>query len=201
MDPGVDALSALTQGATTQSTVCDPLIQAKSTLSTPESDWRPVSWPTADSWDETGLTMIALIQRVSEARVTVDGTITGAIKRGLLVLLAVQPEDDGATAARLAERVLTYRVFPDENERMNRSLLDAGLELLAVPQFTLAADTRKGTRASFTRAAPPEPGRRYFDCFVAECAKKLPSVETGLFGANMQVQLVNDGPVTFWLEA
>lgn len=145
--------------------------------------------------------MIALIQRVSQASVTVDGRVTGAIRRGLLVLLAVQPDDSEATAARLAERVLTYRVFPGEGDRMNRSLLDEGLELLAVPQFTLAADTRKGTRASFTRAAAPEVGKHYFDQFVAECAKRLPAVETGVFGANMQVKLVNDGPVTFWLEA
>ena len=145
--------------------------------------------------------MIALIQRVSEASVTVDGEITGAIAQGLLVLLAVQPEDDESTVLRLAERVLTYRVFPDENDRMNRSLIDTGFELLVVPQFTLAADTRKGTRASFTRAAPPEAGKHYFDRFVAECGKKLSTVETGVFGANMQVKLVNDGPVTFWLEA
>jgi D-tyrosyl-tRNA(Tyr) deacylase len=145
--------------------------------------------------------MIALIQRVSEASVTIDDEVTGAIRRGLLVLLAVQPDDNAKTAARLAERVLTYRVFPDDDDRMNRSLLDERFELLAVPQFTLAADTRKGTRASFTRAATPEVGKLYFELFVAECAKKLPAVETGIFGANMKVRLVNDGPVTFWLEA
>lgn len=145
--------------------------------------------------------MIALIQRVSEASVAVDGEIIGAIRRGLLVLLAVQPGDSDATAARLAERVLTYRVFPDENDRMNRSLIDDGLELLAVPQFTLAADTRKGTRPSFTKAAPPDVGKQYFERFVAECTKDLPAIETGVFGANMQVKLTNDGPVTFWLEA
>jgi D-tyrosyl-tRNA(Tyr) deacylase len=145
--------------------------------------------------------MIALIQRVSEASVSVDGQVIGAIRRGLLVLLAVQPDDTDATATRLAERVLTYRVFPDENDRMNRSLLDDGLELLAVPQFTLAADTRKGTRPGFTKAAPPDVGKRYFDRFVTECTKSLPAVETGEFGANMQVKLTNDGPVTFWLEA
>ncbi len=145
--------------------------------------------------------MIALIQRVTEASVAVDGEVVGAIGRGLLVLLAVQPDDSDRTAARLAERVLTYRVFPDENDRMNRSLVDDDLELLAVPQFTLAADTRKGTRASFTRAAPPELGRLYFDRFVAECGKVLPAVATGKFGANMQVTLTNDGPVTFWIEA
>lgn len=145
--------------------------------------------------------MIALIQRVSEASVTVDGDVTGEIRRGLLVFLAVQPDDTGITAARLAERVLTYRVFPDDSDRMNRSLLDEGLELLTVPQFTLAADTRKGTRASFTRAAPPEVGKKYFEQFVADCRKSLGAVETGNFGASMQVKLVNDGPVTFWLEA
>ena len=145
--------------------------------------------------------MIALIQRVSEASVSVDGQVIAAIRRGLLVLVAVQPDDADATAARLAERVLTYRVFPDDDDRMNRSLLDDGLELLAVPQFTLAANTRKGTRPSFTKAAPPDVGKRYFDRFVTECAKSLPAVATGEFGANMQVKLNNDGPVTFWLEA
>jgi D-tyrosyl-tRNA(Tyr) deacylase len=145
--------------------------------------------------------MIALIQRVSEASVTVDGSVVGEIGRGLLVLLAVQPDDSEKTAARLAERVLTYRVFPDENDRMNRSLVDDGLELLVVPQFTLAADTRKGTRPSFTRAAPPELGNQLFERFVAECGEVLPTVATGIFGANMKVKLVNDGPVTFWLEA
>ena len=132
---------------------------------------------------------------------TVDGSVVGEIGRGLLVLLAVQPDDSEKTAARLAERVLTYRVFPDENDRMNRSLVDDGLELLVVPQFTLAADTRKGTRPSFTRAAPPELGNQLFERFVAECGEVLPTVATGIFGANMKVKLVNDGPVTFWLEA
>jgi D-tyrosyl-tRNA(Tyr) deacylase len=145
--------------------------------------------------------MIALIQRVSEASVTVDNEVAGQIRRGLLAFLAVQPDDTGATAVRLAERVLTYRVFPDESDRMNRSLVDEDLALLAVPQFTLAADTRRGTRASFTRAATPEVGKQYFDQFVTECRKGLATVETGVFGANMEVKLVNDGPVTFWLEA
>jgi len=145
--------------------------------------------------------MISLIQRVSEASVTVEGTVTGRIGRGLLVLLAVQPDDSHATIARMAERVLTYRVFPDDQDRMNRSLLDEGYELLVVPQFTLAADTRKGTRASFTKAAAPAKGREFFDRFVAKCRENLPGVETGVFGADMQVALINDGPVTFWLEA
>jgi len=145
--------------------------------------------------------MIALIQRVSDASVAIDGKVAGTIRRGLLVLLAVQPDDKDATASRLAERVLTYRVFPDADDRMNRSLIDEGLELLVVPQFTLAADTRSGTRPGFTRAAPREMGARYFERFVAECGKTLPAVESGVFGANMQVKLTNDGPVTFWLEA
>jgi D-tyrosyl-tRNA(Tyr) deacylase len=145
--------------------------------------------------------MISLLQRVSDASVTVEGEVTGRIGRGLLVFLAVQPDDNEKTVDRMAERVLTYRVFPDEAGRMNRSLLDEGLELLVVPQFTLAADTRKGTRASFTRAASPDKGRAYFDVFVAACEKSLPAVETGVFGADMKVSLLNDGPVTFWLEA
>ncbi len=145
--------------------------------------------------------MIALIQRVAEARVTVDGKVVGAIGPGLLAFVAVQPGDASAKAVRLAERVLTYRVFSDTDGRMNKSLLDEGLALLAVPQFTLAADTKKGTRASFTSAAAPELGCELFDQFVVECSKRLPTVETGQFGAHMKVSLENDGPVTFWLEA
>ena len=145
--------------------------------------------------------MISLIQRVSEASVTVDGEITGQIGRGLLALVAVQPDDTPATVKRMADRVLTYRVFPDEEDRMNRSLLDEKFELLLVPQFTLAADTKKGTRASFTRAAPPDKAGDYFERFVVECRQRLPRVATGVFGADMQVALVNDGPVTFWLQA
>jgi D-tyrosyl-tRNA(Tyr) deacylase len=144
--------------------------------------------------------MISLIQRVSRASVTVDGDVTGSIARGLLVFLAVQPVDEPGTTVRMAERVLTYRVFPDEDDRMNRSLKDERLELLVVPQFTLAANTAKGTRPSFTGAAAPEKGKAYFEQFLAECRKHLPAVESGVFGANMEVSLVNDGPVTFWLE-
>jgi D-tyrosyl-tRNA(Tyr) deacylase len=145
--------------------------------------------------------MIGLIQRVTQASVAVDGVDCGAIRRGLLLFLAVQPDDSPATVIRMVERVLTYRVFPDADDRMNESLLDQGLQLLVVPQFTLAADTRKGTRASFTRAAAPEKGNVYFELFLKECESRLPTVEKGLFGANMQVSLINDGPVTFWLEA
>jgi len=144
--------------------------------------------------------VIALIQRVNEASVAVDGDVIGKIGRGLLAFIAVQPDDGADQVTRMVERILTYRVFPDTDDRMNQSLLDQNLELLAVPQFTLAADTRKGTRPSFTRAAPPEKGREYFDKFLRECAARLPAIASGQFGVNMQVSLVNDGPVTFWLE-
>jgi D-tyrosyl-tRNA(Tyr) deacylase len=144
--------------------------------------------------------MIGLLQRVSRAAVTVDGETIGEIDRGLLVLVAVHRDDEEHDIARLAERILGYRVFPDSEDRMNRSLLDDDLGLLLVPQFTLAADTKKGTRASFTRAAAPEMGEAYFERLVAICREQLETVETGEFGANMQVTLTNDGPVTFWLE-
>ena len=144
--------------------------------------------------------MIALLQRVTEASVRVDGEPIATIGRGLLVLVAVHRDDGEADIGRMAERILTYRVFPDAAGRMNRSISDEGLSLLLVPQFTLAADTGKGTRASFTRAASPEVGERYFSGLVLACRKSLATVESGRFGANMQVSLTNDGPVTFWLE-
>ena len=144
--------------------------------------------------------MIGLLQRVTQASVNVDGELIGEIGRGLLVLVAVHRDDVDADIQRLADRILGYRVFPDANDRMNRSLVDENLGLLLVPQFTLAADTRKGTRASFTRAAAPEMGAAFFERFVDICKKRLDSVETGRFGANMKVTLTNDGPVTFWLE-
>ena len=145
--------------------------------------------------------MIGLLQRVTRARVEVAGETLGAIGLGLLVLVAVQPEDTPARAERLLERLLGYRVFPDDTGRMTRSLRDIGGGLLLVPQFTLAADTRKGTRASFTSAASPTDGERLFDHLVASACRAHPTVATGRFGADMQVSLVNDGPVTFWLEA
>ncbi len=143
--------------------------------------------------------MIGLLQRVSEASVTVEGKRIAEIGRGLLVLTAVEPNDTPADVDRLAERILTYRVFSDGEGKMNRSLVDDGLDLLLVPQFTLAADTKKGTRPSFTKAAPPEKGREYFDLMLARCRERIPTTGSGEFGANMQVQLINDGPVTFWL--
>jgi D-tyrosyl-tRNA(Tyr) deacylase len=143
--------------------------------------------------------MIALIQRVTEARVVVAGEVVGAIGRGLLALVAVEPEDSEARAERLLERVLGYRVFPDAEGRMNLGLAEVGGGLLLVSQFTLAADTRKGMRPSFSSAAPPDVGRRLFDHLVARARSLHPTVATGRFGAEMAVALVNDGPVTFWL--
>jgi D-tyrosyl-tRNA(Tyr) deacylase len=145
--------------------------------------------------------VIALVQRVAEARVEVAGETVGAIGRGILALVAVEQGDGEAEAARLVERVLGYRIFADAEGRMNRSLTDIGGELLAVPQFTLAADTRKGARPSFSSAAAPEEGRRLFERFVALAGERLGRVATGRFGAEMRVSLVNDGPVTFWLQA
>lgn len=144
--------------------------------------------------------MIGLLQRVTQARVEVDGQVVGAIERGLLVLIGVQQGDTEVRAARLLERLLGYRVFPDAADRMNLSLRDIDGGLLLVPQFTLAADTRKGTRAGFTSAAPPDEGERLFDYLVAQARAGHPRVATGRFGADMQVSLINDGPVTFWLE-
>ena len=145
--------------------------------------------------------MIGLLQRVTQASVSVAGETIGAIGPGLLVLVGVEKGDDEKRAERLVERLLGYRVFPDESGRMNLSLRDVGGGLLLVPQFTLAADTRKGTRASFTSAAPPDEGRRLFDHLVARARQAHQPVATGRFGADMQVALVNDGPVTFWLES
>ena len=145
--------------------------------------------------------MIGLLQRVSRAQVDIDGVTVGSIGRGLLVLLAVQPEDAEPDAERLVDRLLQYRVFEDPAGRMNLSLLDIGGGLLLVPQFTLAADTRKGLRPSFTAAAPPEHGRRLFEFAAAHARARVGErVATGRFGANMQVSLTNDGPVTLWLQ-
>jgi D-aminoacyl-tRNA deacylase len=144
--------------------------------------------------------MIALIQRVSRAEVTVNSETVGAIGRGILALIGVQRGDTTACADRLLERVLTYRIFSDEQGKMNLSLRDIQGELLLVSQFTLAADTQKGTRAGFSTAASPEEARRLFDHFLARARASHDTVAAGVFGANMQVSLVNDGPVTFWLE-
>lgn len=144
--------------------------------------------------------MLALIQRVTHASVSVDDAPVGAIGPGLLALVGIEPGDDSAQARRLAQRLLTYRVFADDSGRMNRSLADTGGGLLLVSQFTLAADTRSGTRPGFSTAAAPDEAERVFNEFVAICRENHePGVETGRFGAHMVVSLVNDGPVTFLL--
>lgn len=142
----------------------------------------------------------SLIQRVTRASVTVDGATVGAIEQGLLVLVGIESGDDRAAVERMAERILGYRVFPDDTGRMNRSVRDIGGGVLLVSQFTLAADTRKGTRASFSCAAAPEVARGLYEHLVEFVRARHPDVATGRFAADMQVALVNDGPVTFLLE-
>lgn len=145
--------------------------------------------------------MIALIQRVSEASVRVDGECVGRIGRGVLALVAVLPADGEAEVERMAARLLGYRIFEDADGRMNRSLADIGGGLLLVSQFTLAADTRKGMRPSFSGAAPPAQAERLFGELVSACRRQHSPVETGRFRAHMQVALVNDGPVTLTIES
>jgi D-aminoacyl-tRNA deacylase len=144
--------------------------------------------------------MITLIQRVSQASVSVDQHIVGSIGVGLLALVAVQPGDNEARIQKMADRLLSYRVFADAQGKMNLSLQDVHGELLLVSQFTLAADTRSGKRPSFSSAASPADGLAGFNRLVFLCRERHPRVETGRYGADMQVQLINDGPVTFWLE-
>ncbi|WP_305464356.1 D-aminoacyl-tRNA deacylase [Photobacterium leiognathi] len=144
--------------------------------------------------------MIALIQRVSEASVTVDGRITGAISKGLLVLLGVEKGDDEAKAQKLRDKVLGYRVFSDEDGKMNLNVQQAGGSVLVVSQFTLAADTKKGMRPGFSSGAAPTEAERLYEYFVEQCKAKEIQTETGIFAADMQVALNNDGPVTFWLQ-
>ncbi len=144
--------------------------------------------------------MIGLLQRVSEASVRVDGEVIGAIERGLMVLVGVERDDGEAQAERLLERLLGYRVFPDDDDKMNRSLRDIEGGLLLVPQFTLPADTRKGMRPSFTPAAAPGEGERLFNLLLDSARRSHGKVASGRFGADMQVSLINDGPVTFWLQ-
>jgi D-tyrosyl-tRNA(Tyr) deacylase len=139
--------------------------------------------------------VIALLQRVTQASVTVEGECIGAIGRGVLALIGVERGDGEAEADRLAEKIMAFRIFPDEAGKMNRSLRDIGGELLAVPQFTLVADTKSGTRPSFSSGASPAEGERLFNYFASKAR-----AATGRFGADMKVSLVNDGPVTFWLQ-
>ena len=142
--------------------------------------------------------MIALIQRVTQAKVEIDGEIVGQIGKGLLVLLGVEKEDDYTKADKLAEKVLNCRIFGDEHNKMNLNVQQAGGELLVVSQFTLAADTQKGLRPSFSKGAAPALANELYDYFSQRCAKKI-RVTNGRFAADMQVSLTNDGPVTFWL--
>lgn len=144
--------------------------------------------------------MIALIQRVSEASVRIGGDVAGSIGPGILALVAVEAGDTPVAVDRTLERLLGYRVFPDDQGRMNLSLRDTGGGLLLVPQFTLAADTRKGNRPSFGPAAAPEAGQHWFESLAERARTLYAPVACGRFGADMQVQLTNDGPVTFWLE-
>ncbi|MGY0616826.1 D-aminoacyl-tRNA deacylase [Vibrio sp. FJH11] len=143
--------------------------------------------------------MIALIQRVSEAAVRVDGEVVGEIDQGLLVLLGVERDDDEAKAKRLMERVTTYRVFEDDEGKMNLNVQQVDGKVLVVSQFTLPADTKKGTRAGFSRGAHPADAERLYDYFSDLCEQVLPT-QRGRFAADMKVSLVNDGPVTFWLQ-
>ena len=143
--------------------------------------------------------MIALIQRVTDASVVVGGETIGAIGLGILALIGVEKGDREAQALRLCDRVLGYRIFPDADGKMNRSLADVAGGFLLVPQFTLAADTHKGARPSFSSAAPPDEGERMFDFLVEAARSRHATVQTGCFGADMKVHLVNDGPVTFWI--
>jgi D-tyrosyl-tRNA(Tyr) deacylase len=143
--------------------------------------------------------MISIIQRVSTAKVTVNSQDIGKIDTGIMALVAVEKEDTQKNAERLLERILNYRIFPDENDRMNLSLRDINGGLLLVPQFTLAADTQKGNRPSFTSAASPEKGRQLFGYLQHHATTLYPNVQFGQFGADMQVSLINNGPVTFTL--
>lgn len=144
--------------------------------------------------------MIALLQRVAQAAVHVNESPRGAIGRGILALVAVERGDGEAQADRLLERVLAYRMFSDDEGRMNLDVRQSGGALLLVPQFTLAADTNSGNRPSFATAAPPEEGARLFDYLLGKAREVFPQTQAGEFGADMQVSLVNDGPVTFWLQ-
>ncbi|NUF28356.1 D-tyrosyl-tRNA(Tyr) deacylase [Gilliamella bombicola] len=143
--------------------------------------------------------MIALIQRVNQASVTVNNNIIGKINQGLLILLGVEQSDDEQKAIRLCEKVLGYRIFSDSEGKMNLNVKQANGEVLVVSQFTLAADTKKGMRPSFTKGAKPDEADRLYQFFVEQCKQQI-TTQTGQFAANMQVSLINDGPVTFWLQ-
>jgi len=144
--------------------------------------------------------MIGLLQRVTQASVTINEELVASINTGLLVLIGIEKNDSEKKAERLLEKIMAYRVFSDAEDKMNLSLQDIQGGLLLVPQFTLAADTQKGLRPSFSDAAPPELAKQLFDFLIASAHKTYSTVETGVFGADMQLNLTNDGPVTFWLQ-
>ena len=144
--------------------------------------------------------MIGLLQRVKNASVTVNDQVIGAVEKGLLVLVCAEKGDSEEQCEKLAKKVLAYRIFEDENGKMNKSVSDIGGEILIVSQFTLAADTAKGLRPSFTPAADPETGKRLYEHFIERVRESGLKTQTGQFGANMQVALINDGPVTIWLK-
>ena len=144
--------------------------------------------------------MIALIQRVTQAKVEVGGEVVGQIGKGLLVLLGIEKDDDRAKADKLAEKVLNYRVFSDADDKMNLNVQQVAGEVLVVSQFTLVADTQKGLRPSFSKGATPSLANELYEYFAQKCGEKV-KVECGRFAADMQVSLVNEGPVTFWLQA
>ena len=144
--------------------------------------------------------MIALLQRVSSASVEISGNTVGKIKNGMLVFLAVQKHDTQTTTNQMLQRILNYRMFADEKGKMNKNIKEIKGGILLVPQFTLAADTKKGLRPNFSSAATPDHGKQLFDYFLDKLKAEYATVSSGKFGANMQVQLVNNGPVTFWLE-
>ena len=144
--------------------------------------------------------MKALIQRVKESSVKVNGKITGEINKGILTFLGVEKGDTVEQVEKLAKKIANLRIFPDENDKMNRSVLDIGGEMLIVSQFTLCGDCKKGTRPSFDKSAPPEIAKELYEKFIEETKKYGIKTQTGVFGAMMEVALINDGPVTFWLE-
>ena len=144
--------------------------------------------------------MIALLQRVQTASVVINDQLFASIDQGILVFIAIHKDDDEAIVARMCERILGYRIFADEDDKMNRNVIDIEGDILAVPQFTLAAETNKGLRPNFSPAASPKLGKGLFDYFLGTLKSKYARVKAGEFGANMQVQLTNDGPVTFWLQ-
>lgn len=144
--------------------------------------------------------MIALIQRVSEAKVVVNNENIGEIQQGVLAFIGIEKNDTEAQVSRLLDKILSYRIFADADDKMNLSVQDIKGGLLLVPQFTLAADTQKGCRPGFSSAAPPALGEELFDAFIEQAKNKYQHIQTGQFGADMKVSLLNDGPVTFWLQ-